>query len=42
MLVIFRLSNSIENGEIRPEKEGLKGKFEGKGASAGIRAWRKL
>ena len=32
MLVIFILGNSIENGEIRPEKEGLKRKFEGKGA----------
>ena len=34
MLVIFILGNSIHNGEIRPKKEGLTGKFEGKGASA--------
>lgn len=32
MLVIYKLDNSTETGEIKPEWEGLKGKLEGKRA----------
>lgn len=30
MLVIYKLGNFTESGEIKPEQEGVKGKFEGK------------